>query len=104
VRNRLEVSAQNTVAPQPMAVAINNVLKKKRDTVRDTVSPRPHTTARDGRMLSTKVSVFPAELTAIIEAAGGLGNRWLLGRKAQQREESPDTVLRHGQRFVGQNS
>jgi len=88
-----------------MAVAINNVLKKKRDTVRDMVSSdRTSPPARDGRMLSAKVSVFPDELTAIIESAGGLGNRWLLGRKAQQREESPDTVLRHGQRFVGQNS
>jgi len=28
--------------------------------------------------------------------AGGPGDRWLLSRKAQQREESPDTVLRHG--------
>jgi hypothetical protein len=30
--------------------------------------------------------------------AGGPGNRWLLGRKASQREESPDTVLRRGER------
>jgi hypothetical protein len=36
------------------------------------------------------------DLQGILGTAGGPGNRWLLGRKAQQREESPDTVLRHG--------
>ncbi len=34
----------------------------------------------------------------ILKSAGGPGNRWLLGRKAQWREESPDTVLRRGER------
>jgi hypothetical protein len=48
--------------------------------------------------------VKAVDLQGILKTAGGPGNRWLLGRKAQQREESPDTVLRHGQRFVGQNS
>ncbi len=36
----------------------------------------------------------------IIELAGGPGNRWLGHRKMTEREESPDTVLRHAHHFV----
>jgi len=36
-----------------------------------------------------------------LELAGGPGDRWLGHREMAGREESPDTVLRHVDRFAG---
>jgi hypothetical protein len=44
---------------------------------------------------------IPYVLRCIIRMAGGPGDRWLGHRKMAGREESPDTVLRHVDRFVG---